>query len=181
MAREMILLPKEKYDLMMKSQIAKTDRNKENMHVDEESENSTKTVNLFDILMSTVSKRFKKKAESLWNFLSNQEKNVLTWNHHGELILNGTIIKESNIVDLIQYLYSTQNGEKPTGYAAFIQGLKDIHTPGTLMSNTGHQTSNKTTKQTGKGYIVKRSTRGAPPGLRTIKKEQKTKIKWIKF
>ena len=71
-----------------------------------------------------------KKMRKLFLFIIHFENEVLKFNKKGNVTVNGQIIDEkSNISDLLEASVSGQFPQKPDGYQAFMQALRDINVP----------------------------------------------------
>ena len=66
----------------------------------------------------------------LFLFIIHFGNEVLKFNKKGNVTVNGQIIDEnSNILDLLEASVSDQFPQKPVGYQAFMQALRDINVP----------------------------------------------------
>ena len=71
-----------------------------------------------------------KKMRKLFLFIIHFGNEVLKFNKKGNVTVNGQIIDEkSNILDLLEASVSDQFPQKPVGYQAFMQALRDINVP----------------------------------------------------
>lgn len=70
-------------------------------------------------------------ANILQKILENQD--LISWNEKQEVIISGTKIVESNIIDLMRYVMDgtiiTNESDLPPGAALFVQALEDIKIP----------------------------------------------------
>lgn len=189
MAKELVVLPKEKY-LNLMNQTSQIEE--ENQHHLEQSrtpenpkayERFPESYRFTEVLKMSAPKVLQKKAEALMFFLI--QHNVINWNDQGEILVNGEAIKGSHIVDLIKNVLSRNTAHHPTGYKKFYEILKVNNTPSSLMINEDLRSTKS--QQKGEGYVVIQKTKGLPPGLRrrtgktNKNKKQKTFTKWLTF
>ena len=88
-------------------------------------------------LINDFSKTNKTRATQLYNHLSSKYKS--RWNDDGELVdENGNTINDSNILDLINYVTSTQKSRNvPKGISPFFSLLRSANTPSYMFSKQG--------------------------------------------
>lgn len=187
MAKELVVLAKEKYLNLMKQ--SQEEENQNHLEQSTTSENQKayerlpESHKLTEVLKMTVPKLLQRKAEALMHFLIQQ--NVINWNDQGEIVVDGEAIKGSHIIDLIKNVLSRHTVQHPIGYLKFYEVLQSNNTPSAFMINENPRSTKS--QQRGKGYVVIQRTKGMPPGLRrrtgNIKKnkKQKTLMKWLTF
>lgn len=143
-----------------------------------EKENShSSSTNLWDVLQYSIPKNLRRKAESLFTFLTSRGGDLIRWNNSGNLIYKGDLISDSNIIDLIRDALFVKSSHSPVGQRQFYEALKEIQVPISFVVNKNRL--HVTDRQKGKGLGVKRRTNGAPPGFHKSRKN--TNSKWIKF
>lgn len=59
-----------------------------------------------------------------------------TWNHKGQLIVNGEIIARSHLFDLLKDAFYKYKSWKPEGILPFYKALADSNLPSALIKNT---------------------------------------------
>lgn len=201
MAREFVLLPKEKYESLIKhpknEESSITPVNAAGMstcsgeggqsHKNGPTIPETTTTNesLSKMLTYVIAKKFRTKAEGLLHFLTTHGGAHLKWDGKGQIICEGETVTGSHIVDLIRDVVARIHTRKPKGYKCFYRALSKIHTPQSLFTNLDTEQMSKDDSSPitqGGGYAVKRKTVGAPPGYRPIVKSVKmTNNKWLKL
>ena len=138
MAKELMLLPKAKYEHLFEKTREKADMTNEPEESSKFEESST------DPLESTIEylvpKNRLKKALGLWNYLKDKKGKVFNWNENGEILVDGEVIPQTHIADLIKDVVSNHSSKRPLVYEPFHKTLKDLHPPD--------------------GFIVKRQTGG---------------------
>lgn len=120
MAKELILIPKSKYqslfDVKTKSKTEVTDNNMDHA------------------IELALPKNRKEKGLNLYGYLKRQDKSVLDWTQNGNIIYNGQIIPHSHIADLIRDAV-VNTKYSPVGFKEFYQALNTFHTPRRLNTN----------------------------------------------
>ena len=197
MAQELVLMAKEKYDTLTKS--SHNAKNQNSVQTDSDDIPSVNTdrdsaenevygqLNMpafGDIIQYTIPVKMQRKANGLLQYLQQHGGNIIKWNQRGQIIANGEVIQGSHIVDLLRNAVCPKTAKRPIGYERFYQALTAIDTPRSFISNvyyTDIQPSIKALPQKGDGFIVKKKTKGSPPGYSPPQKTSKTEIKWLKF
>ena len=93
-------------------------------------------------IMDTVPKTYQKQASLLLNHI-NKHSNIIRWNDKGEVVHNGNVLPQSNIVDLVTDLVRNRVKSQALPYKDhFIQILHEINTPSEWMKNRKRSNSN---------------------------------------
>ena len=140
----------------------------------------------FDILQYAIPKTMQRKANGLLQYLHEHAGDTMKWNKRGHILVEGQVIENSHIVDLVRHAVCPKTFRVPIGADMFYKALKIVDTPAALVANSCYTDSTKCEFkhdiQTGRGYIVQKRTKGAPPGYSPPKsKKSKKEIKWIKL
>ena len=77
-------------------------------------------------------KRYREKANNLLNQLNRTD---LRWSDRGEILENGSSIKGSNIVDLVNDIIQPLRSNPPIGSQYFLQKLAEFNVPKSLIGN----------------------------------------------
>ena len=164
MSRELILMPKAKYELLTQ------ENHTENTH-DRKPCRDVQTVDTsieepqIDVLEKTLTyaipKNGHRKAMGLWNYIKYRKGTVLNWNDNGEVAVHGKTIPDSHLIDLLKYTVTAMSKREPTGYRSFYEALREMHTPSEFMAYHHHQS--------GSGFFVRGKTDRGPPGTKTGK------------
>ena len=85
-------------------------------------------------IMDSVPISFKARAQNLLKKLKSHP-NKIAWDDHSRLILNGTTVPGSNMVDLVNDVLRPRKNFTPKGYEAFVQGLAEINAPEDFIRN----------------------------------------------
>ena len=163
MAKELVLIPKTKYDFLTKTNVGE--------NVSQFTDPSpTEDEHLETTLKYVVPKKDFNKAVGLWNYLKDRKGPLLNWNEHGVITVKGTPIIGSHLIDLLKHTVSTFSRREPKGYEKFKDVLEEMHTPrGFIASKV-----DKSDRQMGLGYVKGKTERG-PPGLK------EKKFRWIPY
>jgi hypothetical protein len=119
-----------------------------------------------DAISDTVPQRYRKRIESILNYITRDPRRTLHWNEKGQLIYKDSTVSDSHITDLLKDSQFEHKGYAPVGYVEFYKGLKEINLPVTLIGNS-----------TRRREFVHR-----PPGIPAAEKKKKKKkatLKWI--
>lgn len=83
-------------------------------------------------ILDAFPKKTKDRVERLINYIRRHDP-VINWSSNGHVTINNTPLEGSNIIDLLR---AAVNGvqKKPVGWYEFMQALKDINTPMTLIT-----------------------------------------------
>jgi hypothetical protein len=86
---------------------------------------------ILQVIEYTFSSNIRKKIRKIIAFIINFGSNVISFTSTGNVMIRGVLLDpKANIIDLFEALVSGVNGrQKPLGYYAFIQALKDINIP----------------------------------------------------
>ena len=84
--------------------------------------------------MQTVPRTYRTQAEGLLSWLTRNPKEV-SWNHNGEVTIDGSALPGSSIADLVNDSLRLRNGFKPIGRKAFAKTLAKINTPESIVRN----------------------------------------------
>lgn len=99
------------------------------------SELATKETFTEDFIIDSMNKYTKKAAKNIVDFIQ-QNKNIISWNSLGELIIKGRTINNSNIVDNIDYLISNRKSNNPVeGVNSLLTMLKELNIPRVFIKN----------------------------------------------
>ncbi len=136
-AQKSVLLPYEKYLRLLEGKSTKVQ--KEEVRELQPEEISTE-VNREDGLtieeiLDTVPQRYRKRIESILNYISRDPRHTLNWNVKGELIYKDTAVSDSRITDLLKDSQYEHKVYTPVGYIEFYKGLKEINLPISLIGN----------------------------------------------
>lgn len=162
MAKELILIPKAKYELLTKEN--DTDREALNREVLPNEEPQIDT--LEKTIVYAVPKNTLRKAMGLWNYIKDRKGSILDWKDNGEVIVHGQSIANSHLIDLLKHTVSAFSKTEPVGYEQFMAALKELHTPNGFVA---HKMSN----QFGEGFVKGKAENG-PPG-------RKPSFRWIPY
>lgn len=165
MARELILMPKAKYELLTKEDISKKSSDNKPILFGRDVQSSHETTfdpqidDMFEnTLTYAIPKNGYRKAMGLWNHLKDRKGPILNWNDNGEIVVHGRLVPGSNIVDLLKYTVSPLSKTEPLGYGLFYDVLRELHTP------TGFMVDH----QIGRGYVKGKTDKG-PPGRKQFR------------
>ena len=195
MARELILIPKAKYELLTKEDtltksvdttvtkdLKTIKTTPDAQRIEEEDKNIEPHI---DVLQNTISyvipKNALRKAMGLWNFLKDRKGTVVNWNDLGEVSVHGQTISGSHVIDLLKHTVSPLSKTEPTGYLRFYEALQEMHTPtGFLAQHTTPFESEETRHNNsiqqglGKGFVKGKMEKG-PPG------QKQKQFRWIPY
>jgi hypothetical protein len=180
MARDLVLVPRAKYQQMLKEQ-----QNSDNspVHDREKEDERTESKSLFNIDIHNLPKSLHRRANALIRFILDHGGYRLSWNDKGEIVLEGTVVKNSCMNDLLKYALTSKTKRLPEGHDLFLKTLKSIDTPAALVRNEDYT---EPQDQRGEGYVV-RAPMGPPPGFRPSKQKplpsqpKKSRLQWIQF
>jgi len=170
MAKELILIPKTKYELLT------TKSNYEPQTIPTLAENVLQPTDelsgcndqLETILKYAVSKNVLNKALGLWNYFKDRKGPLINWDEHGELTIKDNVVSGRHLIDLLKHTVSTFSKREPTGYEQFRAVLQEMHAP---MGFIAHKVETSES-QAGLGYVKGKTERG-PPGRK--------KFRWIPY
>lgn len=89
-------------------------------------------------ILSLLPKTLKTKGELLCKRLYDNE--VITWDSKGRVSINGNVLPESNIVDLVSDVVRRRKSGGPTGWRRFLEALRQINVPAEYIDNP-HRTN----------------------------------------
>ena len=78
-----------------------------------------------DLIISTMPKSLKRKAESLLRYIENQ----VDWKSNGEVVYRGETLSGSHIADLLRYTLQEYGDSPPPHYQTFLTILKEANVP----------------------------------------------------
>lgn len=169
MSRELILIPKAKYDFLTKQTLVLPDRH-ETPCRDVSTIPEEPQMDVFEkTLMYAIPKNGQRKATGLWNYIKDHKGSVLNWNENAEIIVKGETIPRSHLVDLLKYTVTTMAKRIPIGYDRFYEALQEIHTPSGFIHHH---------PQSGSGLFVKGKVDAGPPGTTPARKNN---FRWIPY
>lgn len=155
MAKELILIPKTKYDFLTKSsENTPTSRYGDS---DEQLENVLKYAVPINVL---------NKSLGLLNYLKDRKGPLLDWDHHGELVVKGG----SHLIDLLKYSGSSLSKRALIGYDHFRSVLAEMLAPVGLMAHIVTTSE----EQIGQGFVNGTTERG-PTG------RKQNQFRWIPY
>lgn len=99
----------------------------------DENEQVTPTPKLYNEILESVPKLFKKKAQLLLQRLSQSD--GIIWNDLGEVTIKGKPLVGSSITDLVGDVIRSRKNTNPTGWQEFAGLLRDINTPREFIGN----------------------------------------------
>ena len=85
-------------------------------------------------IIDSVPVTFKSRAQNLLRKLKSHPDKI-SWDDHSQLVLDGTTVPGSNMVDLVNDVLRPRKNFSPKGYEAFVQGLAEINTPEDFIRN----------------------------------------------
>lgn len=109
-------------------------------------EQDGKSEGIEEEVVATVPASLKTKARSLLKRLQN-DPNV-SWNKKGELVFQGDVQKNSNIVDLVNDVVRRRRQPPPRGWTTFARVLKEGNVPRDLIGNPERWSYLNTTSST---------------------------------
>lgn len=86
---------------------------------------------------SSVPEMYRRQAKALTNYLRNSPvaSQRITWDREGHVTVDGMLIPNSNIVDLVNDAVRARKNFKASGRAQFIKGLRAVSVPRTFIGN----------------------------------------------
>lgn len=98
--------------------------------------NETRATGMNDsVIIESVPNKFRDKAKLLLRRLHDAPSPCFSWNSAGVISVDGKLIKDSNIVDLVNDAMRSRKVPKPVGRKAFARILKKIQTPREFVGN----------------------------------------------
>nr|DAC81385.1 TPA_asm: acintoc2 [Parasteatoda house spider adintovirus] len=116
------------------------------------------------LMLSSMPKQFTSNTKNVLEFLK-KNNDVVSWTPRGELVHKGEVVKNSNIVDLLNNMMrKKKNNTFITGQEEFREIIKDINLPRTFIKN--------------ESYVLQKGSSLAPK----LKKIQKKKpYQWLQM
>ena len=102
------------------------------------SENTEDQQKLLNQLNTVTPKKFQQHATTLFNALA-QDKTFVSWDSTGQLRIDGTLLPQSHVVELISDAVRTRKTAQASGWKAFASILRRINVPLNLISNTKYK------------------------------------------
>lgn len=173
--QKMVLLPYDRYQRLMTAKrsdenpeesIARVENESGELSVKvEEPERLTKMSDPIERVLSSFPKSLQSRARTLLTYITPH----LSWNENGEIVIGGTNIPGSNIVDLVKVQLKEYKDLYPIGQDAFSNILKDANVPLNLLASFRRV-------QTGQGSIP------PPPGSPVKRKRKEShRSKWLRL
>ena len=78
-----------------------------------------------ELIISTMPKSLKRKAESLLRYIENE----VQWKSNGEVVYKGETLSGSHIADLVRYTLQEYGESPPSHYQRFLAILRDANIP----------------------------------------------------
>ncbi|CAG2252922.1 unnamed protein product [Mytilus edulis] len=138
MTKEMILLPKHRYESIIRTENTESDKQtsaKEEISPQEDIKTEKDSSDDLNYLIElTIPVKYREKAKTLLQFLQSQS--TISWNKHGKVKINNETVPNSHIVDLLRDVVIPYRCKQlPSGNEIFYDFLKNIHIPMGLISN----------------------------------------------
>jgi len=100
----------------------------------------TVPTDLEDQLLSSIPKTYKTKASALWKYLKSDQD--VKWDEHGRLILQGQVIPQSHMIDLVHdALRPRKKAKRAAGWSELSHHLAQNNIPQELIGNPEWNTS----------------------------------------
>lgn len=173
MMRKMVLVPYDKYERLLSGQVSQpkplsiADTDREQVTIDiRDNSHPISSDNKTDDLLTSLPLSLRSRAEVILNHL-NKHTN-LRWNDKGEIIIDGQLIKGSNITDLIKIQLKDYKSFHPVGTEVFSQLVRESNVPQSVLTQTRRS-------QFGSGNIP-------PPPGKPVRRKPSVKAlrhKWI--
>lgn len=106
-----------------------------------------------DMLLSSMPTSMKNSARTLYDHLAKRGEKSINWNDKGVVILNGSPLPNSNIVDLVDCMVRPRKTFNPPGVEQFASALADLNLPTSFIANTRYR-----------NFILKRKVEETTPG-----------------
>ena len=139
MSRELVLVPKTKYELLRK-EIKSSENTKQttpiipdrNVQTTEEEEPDTDVFG--KTLTYAIPKNGYRNAMRLWNYLKDRKGPVFNWKGSGEIVVHGQGVPDSHLIDLLKHTVTAMSKREPKEYRSFYETLREMHTPSEFMA-----------------------------------------------
>lgn len=86
-----------------------------------------------ELILAGIPKQYKTKARALLSYLKSSS--IFNWHDNGEITLNGIIVKNSHIADLIKYAMRDYGQVQPEGLEQFRLAVAQLNIPKNLIGN----------------------------------------------
>ena len=84
-----------------------------------------------------------RKANGLLQYLHEHAGDTMKWNKRGHILVEGQVIENSHIVDLVRHAVCPKTVRVPIGADMFYKALKIVDTPAALVANSCYTDSTK--------------------------------------
>ena len=101
---------------------------------DQRGEEDTEGTMSVEMIVRSIPKSMKKRAEALLAHLKERE-DMITWDDMGQVLVGGVLIPRSNITDLVSDAMRPRKNFNPIGVHEFYKVLKDINIPKDIVRN----------------------------------------------
>ena len=128
---------------------------------DEKSEGNQTNSAMRQQLMAAMPKTYKDHAVKIYDYLV-RDGSPVTWDSTGQVSIQGNLIRQSNIIDLISDLTRSRKSFVPVGVDKFVDVLAQMNIPLDFIGNEHRRTAvlrAKQPRQTGSGIVKKQSAR----------------------
>jgi hypothetical protein len=102
-----------------------------NAYDSDERQNVNFTQRIIKILQVSLSRHLFGKAQHILRLL--EETQRVKWNGIGELLVNGVLVKDSNVAELLANAVRSSNNVKPVGWQAFVDVIDECKVPDELL------------------------------------------------
>ena len=130
-------------------------------------EENKQTVPMEDEILNSIPKTFRNRGHQLIKKLKGS---AVSWNQDGELLLDGSVIPGTNIVDLVNDVVRRRKGFIPQGWEVFAKGLARLNIPRDIIGNLDRWMYIQETRYPRIPQEVKQTKRKITPN--TIKKHR---------
>ena len=143
MMRKMVLVPYDKYERLLSGQFTQpkplsiTDTDRDQVTIDTSQRDNLHPIspdNRTDDSLTSLPLSLRSRAEVILNHL-NKHTN-LHWNDKGEIIIDGHLIKGSNITDFIKIQLKDYKSFHPVGTEVFSQLVQESNVPQSVLTHT---------------------------------------------
>jgi len=94
-------------------------------------QNPAFTQKVLKFLQVSLSRQLFLKAEQILRLL--EETQRVKWNDRGELSVNGNLLKDSNVAELVANAVRSKNNTRPVGWQTFVNAVGDSEIPDDLL------------------------------------------------
>ena len=143
MMRKMVLIPYDKYERLLSGQVSQpkpvciTDTDRDQVTIDTSQRDNLHPIspdNRTDDLLTSLPLSLRSRAEVILNHLNKHAD--FRWNDKGEIIVDGQLVKGSNIIDLIKIQLKDYKSFHPVGTEVFSQLVQESNVPQSVLSPT---------------------------------------------